>query len=214
MAPTKEKGEAKEPKLTPEQSAAAILTYLRKENRPYSATDISSNLHNRVTKTAAQKLLKDMHERKEIEGRASGKQIVYHVIQDEVPDDFLEKLAEMDREITRLREETVALKAEEKELKSSLRGDAARIPMPELKASVEALQAQKDEVEARLVKLRSGSLKPVSAEEREKIDVMYRKVGKVAKNRAKIRLELWAEVKGIVEKEKWEDLKETLGLEF
>jgi hypothetical protein len=82
MAPTKKDAkEEKEAKLTPEQSAALIMDYLRKQNRPYSATDISTNLKNRVTKAAATKLLKDMHERKEVEGRASGKQIVYHSIQ-------------------------------------------------------------------------------------------------------------------------------------
>ena len=83
MAPTKkdcDKAE-KEVKLTPEQSASLILEYLRKQNRPYSATDISANLKNRVTKAAATKLLKDMHERTEIEGKAAGKQIVYHAIQ-------------------------------------------------------------------------------------------------------------------------------------
>lgn len=79
MAPTKK--DEKEAKLTPEQSATLVLDYLRKQNRPYSATDISSNLKNRVTKTAAAKLLKDMHERNEIEGRAAGKQLVYHAIQ-------------------------------------------------------------------------------------------------------------------------------------
>jgi len=81
MAPTKKDKEEKEVKLNPEQSAALILDYLRKQNRPYSATDISANLKNRVTKTAAAKLLKDMHERGELEGRAAGKQIVYHVVQ-------------------------------------------------------------------------------------------------------------------------------------
>lgn len=79
MAPVKK--DDKEAKLTPEQSATLILDYLRKQNRPYSATDISTNLKNRVTKAAAAKLLKDMHERKELEGRAAGKQIVYHAIQ-------------------------------------------------------------------------------------------------------------------------------------
>lgn len=81
MAPTKKDGEVKEAKLTPDQSAAMILDYLRKTNRPYSATDISANLKNRVTKAAATKLLKDMHERGEIEGKAAGKQSVYHAIQ-------------------------------------------------------------------------------------------------------------------------------------
>lgn len=79
MAPAKK--DDKEAKLNPEQSAALILDYLRKQNRPYSATDISANLKNRVTKTAAAKLLKDLHERNEIEGRAAGKQLVYHSIQ-------------------------------------------------------------------------------------------------------------------------------------
>lgn len=99
MAPTKkdsEKGE-KEAKLTPEQSAALILDYLRKQNRPYSATDISSNLKNRVTKAAAAKLLKDLHERNEIEGRAAGKQIVYHVLQvsDRVSSQMLHRAANL-----------------------------------------------------------------------------------------------------------------------
>lgn len=83
MAPTKKDGDKaeKEGKLTPEQSVALVLDYLRKQNRPYSATDISSNLKNRVTKAAATKLLKDMHERSEIDGKAAGKQLVYFAIQ-------------------------------------------------------------------------------------------------------------------------------------
>ena len=83
MAPTKkdpEKGE-RESKLSLEKSAALVLDYLRKQNRPYSAVDVSTNLKNRVSKATAAKLLKDMHERNEIEGRAAGKQIVYHAIQ-------------------------------------------------------------------------------------------------------------------------------------
>lgn len=79
MAPTKPTPQ--DPKLTPSQSADLLLAYLRKQNRPYSATDISANLKNRVTKAAAAKLLKDLHERGELEGRASGKQIVYHAVQ-------------------------------------------------------------------------------------------------------------------------------------
>lgn len=82
MAATKkEAGGEKEKKLTPEESARLILDYLRQTNRPYSATDISNNLRNRVTKAAATKLLKDMHERKEIDGKVVGKAAVYHALQ-------------------------------------------------------------------------------------------------------------------------------------
>lgn len=71
------------PKPTSDDNVATglILDYLVTQNRPYSATEISSNLHNAVTKTRTDKLLKEMFERNEIGGRASGKQWVYWAIQ-------------------------------------------------------------------------------------------------------------------------------------
>lgn len=39
-----------------------VLSYLRKQNRPYSATDIVNNLHNAVTKSVAQKVLQQLVE--------------------------------------------------------------------------------------------------------------------------------------------------------
>ncbi|TKA65522.1 hypothetical protein B0A55_09152 [Friedmanniomyces simplex] len=210
MAPIKKDAEdtKKEAKLTPEQSAALILDYLRKQNRPYSATDISTNLKNRVTKAAAAKLLKDMHERKEIEGRAAGKQI------DEADEASLEQLQQMDTETARLREETVALKAEEKELQKALRGSASQVPLSGLKASIAALEHDKAEMMARLAKLTSGSVRPIGVEEREGIGREHRVWRKAAAARKRIRGELWGVMAGAIEREKWEETKEGLGLEF
>lgn len=232
MAPTKEKATEKEAKLTPEQSAALILDYLRKQNRPYSATDISSNLKNRVTKAAAAKLLKDMHERSEIEGKAAGKQIVYHAIQvrplsiliaclvltnagqEEADEDSATTLQEMEDETKRLRETTVSLKAEEKELRLALREGASQVPLPELKASVASLEQQKWEMTARLAKLKGGNLKPVSLEERERVSAEHRKWQKAAAARKKIRTEVWKEIESNLEREKVEETMEELRLEF
>ncbi|KAK3117147.1 hypothetical protein LTR53_001804 [Teratosphaeriaceae sp. CCFEE 6253] len=216
MAPTKKdtKDPEKESKLTPDQSAALMLDYLRKQNRPYSATDISTNLKNRVSKAAAAKLLKDMHERKEIEGRAAGKQIVYHTIQDEADEDTLEQLQKLDDETSRLRDETTALRAEEKELRNALRGDASRVPLSELRTSVAAFEHDKAEMASRLAKLKSGSVKPIGAEERDKIITEHRRWQRLAAARKRIRRELWAELTGFVDKAKIEEVKEELGLEF
>ncbi|KAK3677238.1 hypothetical protein LTR78_002776 [Recurvomyces mirabilis] len=211
MAPTKKDAE-KEAKLTPEQSATMILDYLRKQNRPYSATDISTNLKNRVTKAAAAKLLKDMHERNEIEGRAAGKQLVYHAIQDAADEAGLERLQEMDIETTRLREETIAMKAEEKELRAALREGASQVPLSDLRSSVVSLEQEKVDLTARLAKLQSGNVKPVSAEERNKTNAEHKKWQKIASDRRKIRNEMWAEIAGMVEREKMEDIKEALDL--
>ena len=78
-----------------------IMDYLRKQNRPYSATDISANLHNAVTKTNAAKVLKDLSDKGDLKVAVSGevftciqsdnckadghewkgKQMVYHIPQ-------------------------------------------------------------------------------------------------------------------------------------
>lgn len=78
MAPRKSATKATSDDSAPEE---LILTYLKAQNRPYSATDISANLHNKVTKTKADKLLKDLFERNEIGGKASGKQWVFWCLQ-------------------------------------------------------------------------------------------------------------------------------------
>lgn len=120
----------------------------------------------------------------------------------------------MDDETARLRDETTAFKAEEKELRSSLREGASQVPLPELKASVIALEEQKTGLEARLEKLKGGGLKPMSAEEREKVNMEYKRWMKCAGNRRKIRAEMWKMIAGEKTKSEAADLKEELGLEF
>ena len=126
----------------------------------------------------------------------------------------MEKLQKMDAETTRLKDATTALKTEEKEHRLALREGASQIPLTELKASVTALEQQKAELTARLAKLESGTVKPVSLEEREKVSTEHRKWQKTAAARKKIRMELWKEIEGQLDKEKAAETKEDLGLEF
>ena len=41
-------------------AANLVLSYLRKQNRPYSVTDITNNLHNAITKSSGQKILQQL----------------------------------------------------------------------------------------------------------------------------------------------------------
>lgn len=120
----------------------------------------------------------------------------------------------MDEETARLRDETTALKVEEKELRSSLREGASQVPLPELKASVTALEEEKAGLEARLEKLKDGGLKPVSVEDREKVNVEYKRWLKCAGNRRKIRTEMWKTICEGIGKAEAVELKESMGLEF
>ncbi|KAK4979674.1 hypothetical protein LTR66_010382 [Elasticomyces elasticus] len=258
MAPTKpEKGEKTE-KLSADQSTALMLDYLRKQNRPYSATDISANLKNRVTKAAAAKLLKDMHERKEIEGRASGGSSVCVDLGCDTGDDgnadvidgwyvdarhYLfpptlsrrsnhamrpppppatdetqlqspadaatpEDLADLDAEIQRLRNETVASRADEKTLKTALATLSTTVSLSDLRASVQLLEAERHEMTARLTLLRSGSAKPIVAGEKARVDAEMRRWGRAAAARKGIKNSLWALVcDNLPEGTKREELK-------
>jgi 26S proteasome regulatory subunit (ATPase 3-interacting protein) len=75
------KDTAPKPTTDDAKASALILEYLTTQNRPYSATDISANLHNAVTKTRTEKCLKEMLERGVIGGKAAGKQWVFWGLQ-------------------------------------------------------------------------------------------------------------------------------------
>jgi 26S proteasome regulatory subunit (ATPase 3-interacting protein) len=120
----------------------------------------------------------------------------------------------MENETTRLKDATAALKADEKGLRASLKDHASVTPLPELKASVAALQQQKEEMSERLAKLKNGNVKPITPEERDKVAAEYNKWQKGLNARRKIRAELWKVIAEVnPDPEKLSDVKESLGLE-
>ncbi|OCK87289.1 Tat binding protein 1-interacting [Cenococcum geophilum 1.58] len=210
MAPRKEKAE----RVSADAAADTILNYLRKQNRPYSATDISANLHNKVTKAAAAKILKDLHERKEIEGRAAGKQIVYHAIQDPSSTASPEQLAEIDATIASLRAETAAALTTAKSLRASLTSLNTTLSTTELRAAVAAQERERAELLGRLGALRAGEVRPVGKGEREEVEREWGAWRKVSRARERIAGDLW----GLVEESLPEgvdkaELRERLGLD-
>ena len=120
----------------------------------------------------------------------------------------------MEDETTRLKDATAALKADEKGLRASLKDHASVTPLPELKASVAALQQEKEEMSERLTKLKNGNVKPITTEERDKVAVDYNKWKQILTARRKIRAEMWKTIADVnPEPEKLGDVKESLGLE-
>jgi 26S proteasome regulatory subunit (ATPase 3-interacting protein) len=116
---------------------------------------------------------------------------VYHTLQD--PNDCAtpEDLAIIDGQIAALRKETNTINAEIKTLRATLSSLESRMSTSDLHTSVVTMEKEKEEATARLVKLRSGDVKPVSMEEKAAVDTDMRKWDKVAANRAKITKEMW-----------------------
>jgi len=125
----------------------------------------------------------------------------------------METIQQMTAETTRLKDATAALKADEKGLRASLRDHTSLTPLPELKASVASLQHEKEAMSARLAKLKDGEVRPITAEERDKVDVEHSKWKKIVASRRKIRGELWKIIADNVEPSQLADTKEKLGLE-
>ncbi|RPA98838.1 homologous-pairing protein-like protein 2 [Choiromyces venosus 120613-1] len=209
MPPKKEKKE----QVTGDQASSLVLEYLRQQNRPYSAIEISANLHNAVTKPAATKILKELDERGVIEGRASGKQVVYHIIQD--PKDLAspEELKAMDMETEAVKQEIGGLKAELRALQSTLNTLKAAPTAASLLETVALLEAEIQNLQIRLEPLRSSAVKPVSAEEKATISNEHTRLQKILKGRKNQFKEFWDTIcDGCVDANP-NDLWERLGLE-
>ncbi|KAL6233503.1 hypothetical protein BDW75DRAFT_187302 [Aspergillus navahoensis] len=193
------------------EGSALILDYLRKQNRPYSAIDISTNLHNKVTKTYAVKALRELHQKKEIECRVAGKQMVYHALQEEMDEAGPDAITAMDGEIQSLQEQLSGLKENEKKIQGELNSLNAIPLLSELRTEIKKLEEGKESLAARLAKVHGDGSAEVSPQEKEKV----RKDWKIWKNRdrvrAKIYRDLWRKCsetlpEGVTREELWESL--------
>ncbi|KFZ13093.1 hypothetical protein V501_03878, partial [Pseudogymnoascus sp. VKM F-4519 (FW-2642)] len=159
-------------------------------NRPYSATEISSNLHNAVTKARTDKLLREMFERGEIAGKASGKQWVFWGVQDPNATSTPAELAAADAQIATLRDKIPTLKSELKSASTSLSTLLSAPTTSSLRDAVQTLENDKQDKEERLRVLRTGSIKPVNLEEREKVEAEWRRWKRTRDNRYRAYKEL------------------------
>ncbi|KAF8461095.1 Tat binding protein 1-interacting [Kalaharituber pfeilii] len=182
MPPKKTKKE----QVTGEQASELILEYLRKQNRPYSIIEIVANLHDAVSKTNTTKALKDLTERELIKEKVSGKQAIYHIIQD--PDDAStsEELKEMDLKVERIKDDISALKSEKKELEAELNALRSAPTAAALRESIQAMEADVVTLDARLAPLRAGTVAPVSAIEKAAVDDELAKYERVLMERKKM----------------------------
>lgn len=122
----------------------------------------------------------------------SGKQIVYHALQETQDVAGPEDIGAVEQEITHLREEIATMKGKEKILKANLIHLNATISTQDLRAGLLAVDAQKKDILVRLDPLRSGSVKPVLPEEKAVVDQAWKLWNTRANTRKKICLEVWA----------------------
>jgi 26S proteasome regulatory subunit (ATPase 3-interacting protein) len=103
-----------------------------------------------------------------------------------------EELATLDTSIASLREVIPSLKSTLKAKSTSLATLRSEPTTQALQITVDNLEKQRGEIQARLKVLRSGSIKPVSKEEKERVEAERKKWDKKALTRKR----MWKEAEG------------------
>ncbi|OJJ84108.1 putative TBP interacting domain protein [Aspergillus glaucus CBS 516.65] len=183
--------------------------------RKAKAIDISSNLHNKVTKTYAAKALRELHQNKEVEGRVAGKQTVYHVPQDSSDEATTGVIANLDEEIKQLEEKLATLKTDEKNARAELATLRSKPLLSELRQDIDRLETEKESMLARLDEFhgRDSSVQ-VSPEERAEVEREWKRWQRQVNVRRRICRDMWMKCSEVVpEGMTREELWESLGLE-
>merc|ERR1712012_1337535 len=112
---------------------SAIKQYLIKQNRPYSAIDITNNLHKEFGKTLVERTLEALSDSGQIVKKTYGKQKVFCADQSQYPDVDDAELKSMDAQVNQLTESLKKEQSKLHSLNSSLTTEQAQKQLDQLK---------------------------------------------------------------------------------
>ncbi|XP_072038492.1 homologous-pairing protein 2 homolog [Amphiura filiformis] len=149
-------------------AASAVLDYLNKQNRPYSAIDIFNNLHKEYGKTAVVRVLEELGKEGKITEKVYGKQKVYVADQSQFPDVADSELKSMDVRIKELNDKLVTSRTTCKTQERELHMLNSALTTEEAKKRLEDVTTQCEQKQKRIDKIQSAT-NHVSPEEKDRI---------------------------------------------
>ncbi|KAJ2158331.1 PSMC3 interacting protein [Coemansia sp. RSA 552] len=162
----------------------AVLEYLVRANRPYSANDISSQLHGLVSPAQAKKVLNDLADEGKIERKANGKQQIFYARQTDNDVPSVEEAEEEEEAVRGLEQQLEQLKGENRALAAQLQGLTAALTDDQMRERIAELAVETKNNDERLVQLRSGEV--ISPEEKGAIEAQHKAMVKHWKARKKM----------------------------
>ncbi|THC95470.1 hypothetical protein EYZ11_005064 [Aspergillus tanneri] len=178
------------------------------------AIDISANLHNKVTKTYTAKALKELCHNKKVAGKTSGKQTVYHALQ-EVPDEAIpEAVAAVDKEMELLLQQLTRLKGDQKKVQTESVVFCAKPLLSELHDDINHLAQERETILARLSQNVERGFRHISKEEKSDIHQDWKSWRRHVSLRSRICRDLWQKCSEVMPGNMSRtELWESLGLE-
>ncbi|KAJ2818483.1 PSMC3 interacting protein, partial [Coemansia furcata] len=162
----------------------AVLAYLLKTNRPYSANDISSQLHGLVSPAQAKKVLNSLADEEKIQRKDNGKQQVFFAIQTSIDVPSVEDAEEEEDLIKERGEQADKLKDENRTLALRLQTLTSALTDDQIRERIAKLTYEIKSNEERLSQLRSGEV--ISPQERKKIETEHAAMLKLWSSRKRI----------------------------
>ncbi|XP_060608544.1 homologous-pairing protein 2 homolog [Ruditapes philippinarum] len=150
------------------QAGVAVLDYLNKQNRPYSAIDICNNLHKEFGKTAIVKACESLAESGKIKEKVYGKQKVYVADQSQFPEVDDSEIRDMDSKVAEFTQKLQTNLEEVKRLESELRMLNGCLTTTEAQKQLNETTAMCAHYKNKLKQLKEGG-NVVSPEEKEKV---------------------------------------------
>ncbi|TFK45729.1 TBPIP-domain-containing protein [Heliocybe sulcata] len=182
-------------------------------NRPFGAVDVAANLKGAVPKTATQKILLALAEKKEVVQKAYGKTTFFVANQanlDELP---AERLAALEVEIKAMDEGNAVLAAEVKAAWSELAKLKSTPTNDELTSQIEGVAQAVDKTHNHLAPLRSGA-PLVSAAETAQLDADWENWRGEWLRRRNVFKTFWDMATDALPRQDADSLAEDLGIEY
>ncbi|KAJ5114611.1 hypothetical protein NUU61_000370 [Penicillium alfredii] len=196
------------------------------------AIEVSANLHNKVSKggyyfmglsplrthrlpaAQAAKLLQKLHQEGEVEGRISGKQTVYHALQDASDTATPEAIAILNQDIESFRGQLDNLRANEKQSRAALTALVTKPRLSDLRQDISRLKDERETLQGRVATSASSEPIPITPVERSHLETAWKKWQRHATIRRRICRDLWARCSEVLPEDMTaSELWESLGLE-
>ncbi|KAF8924322.1 Tat binding protein 1-interacting protein-domain-containing protein [Dissophora ornata] len=151
-----------------DKSEKLVLDYLTKQNRPYSVTDVISNLHASISKTECQRVVNALVEKELLTTKLYGKQAIYVVRQDTIDAATPEELAGVDGAIAKLQNQITESKSRNRQLSSELSALNSALTTDQIRVKLDRLATKNEQSKLHLSQLGAGT-ELVTLEEKQSV---------------------------------------------
>lgn len=123
----------------------------------------------------------------------TGKQTVYHALQDSAQDATRETIAALLQEIEKTKDQLSVIKADEKRIRATLAVLEAKPRISDLERDIQRLQTEQEALQTQLGNSQVSKEIPISVEDRSKLEQEWKQWQRHATVRRRICRDLWSQ---------------------